>query len=126
MDFPIVYSKDENGERVLFCEGCGNTVPVSVEKYDDIMHKDGCRRKVILDALSSIPNINYTECKRGKTSTSVIFPSIARSCPAHKMAFDIVGLNSIVALNCSTIEECYKDYFEQYEGAILEAAKKLE
>ena len=127
MDFPIVYSKvDKNGEEVLFCEGCGNTVPYNVEKYDDVMHLSGCRRKIIIIALASVPNIMYTECKKWGTTTTAMSPNIARSCPAHKKAFSIVGLNSIGSLGCSITEECYKEFFEQYEDIILEAAEKLE
>jgi len=121
MGFPIVYKKGE----VLICEGCGNTISLDVDKYDDVMHSIDCKRKLMLDAMSSIPHMSSMTCLVSNESMVDISPNLARTCPAHKMLFSVVGLNSTPAIDCTGREECYRTFFQKYEDVVLKAAEIL-
>ena len=122
MKFPIVFKRG----NTLICEGCGNTISLSVNKYDDVMHSVDCKRKRLLDALAAVPHMSDMICRVSNQSMTDISPKLARVCPAHRMLFNIIGLSAAPGIDCDSTEECYQRWFQQYEDIVLKAAEIME
>ena len=108
----------------MVCSDCGGAVSINVTNYDDVMHKEGCRRLKEIEIFKPIEALGLSpECVTGEKS--IFNENNARCCPAWGRLMNDLG-DRIIPMRCSKQDECYLKFFKKHEEVVINTMIKLE
>lgn len=113
----------------LVCEACGGSCRVNTHKYDDVMHKEGCMRRKLLDILEKYRTVRFlhlgaSNCRLFKRSLNG--GHAARNCPAINDLLGVLPSGVLYLAPSLMCEYNCSDLLEPYEEEVLLMAEELE
>ena len=108
----------------LVCNECGGTCPSTENKYDDVMHLEGCPRRRRLNVLAKFEDVTVLERQAHNCSIDerLNTADISRTCPAWRHLMGVVTSNPVPAKFCGRDQTdiCYDRHYKKHEERVLE------
>lgn len=125
----MVFKKFIDGVWMMVCTVCG-AMCESCDDYDDHMHRSFCERFRFLELMEKLGlGKVFNQCticpKLNMDTNDMHHGAFSRICPAWRKAFSGI-MSGNVALTCDCSEECYKQYYANYEESILQFMEEME
>ena len=121
---PVCAQKNGTGGLHLVCDECGGTCPYTENKYDDVMHLEGCPRRRRLNVLAKFGDVTVLERQAHHCSIDerLNTADVSRTCPAWRRLMGVVTSNPTPAMFCGRdrTDTCYNSYYEKHEERVLE------